>query len=371
MLNQNKLILTFVMLVQASSALLAMDKKHDTKLDALHKKNGTDIYKKIGTTLLERMERLAYRNRIALLPAILDGGGLNIKLGCTALLNECKKCYDTYRTNHKLTNPHGHKFILNAAYFDGSKNDKDLWIYSSKSNDDLLDITSPNRLIGHSLTQGQFGVIGWSDGATQFIISEADKALLNNLSEEQMQWIVNLYDTNKVNQKYSYEDFRIYVSLNRRIQKNIMYYYRFSDNCFEFDSHRVEEFLCECAPEFPITETIMALTKLDQYDKPLSKKIVWFAGIIKKMAALQATKEQIQWVASLCNRSYYECPLDEEQIFNSIDPTIRRSLRSYLSLTFFDPTKQRSYFSLSWGHFASFTLGAAAILSGMWWYKKL
>lgn len=292
--------------------------------DQLETRTGKDAKRIVGVKCLEYLERFTYRNREALLPAIIDRIGNDshrIGVMIPEMADYCKEYYETYKTHTKLQNPHANKFIVGGVVFKGDYNEKNQHVYHLKPNEKLQNISAPAALCGFSLTQGTMAMIVWSDGVTQIIINEADKALLNELSEDQIRWIINCYRSGWDTRQYSYDDFCIFATLPRFIQQNLTRYYQIKPCRFNFDRSRIVEFLCDIAARYEITDGALEFTNLNITEiHNLSK----FASQIHRMAKKDATQQQIEFVASLyaCNDESYKT----NEVFASLRTLMQQSI---------------------------------------------
>ena len=158
---------------------------------------------KIFATYHHEIELLAMRHREELLPAILnydfnDHNKKVVALRTVGLSDPRKMLQDSYINNRQAIVLLGRRerFIVKAVIVDQFTYHYGVFnvLVTSRDNANLdQQIKNPQQLFGGPIGVGRYGMLLWSDGSQQIIISESDRRRLNNLSREQLEFIVSLY----------------------------------------------------------------------------------------------------------------------------------------------------------------------------------
>lgn len=183
------------------------------------------IQAKTLVTYFDQIKILAQRHRLSLLPAIFPGAIQRFDESDCEDDDEieplpCKWYFETLpalHLSHEMYEDHlthnprssNNRFIISGALYARGKK----FFYLDNVNESC---DAPHKLFGFSIPEGTFALLGWSDGKTQVALSQAELATLENLSYDQLTWIVGLY--NRRSYVCSEEDFKIFRSLKENMQ---------------------------------------------------------------------------------------------------------------------------------------------------------
>jgi len=210
----------------------------------LESKIKADPTRHVARMAIKQRQLLAYRDRQSLLPAIIPMAGDNLNWHLQQAALDCARTHEQYLAektqaerdqlelvlvdqarvrrpialHYYIISPHlNPQFISHNCYPEQ---------YANPENAFRKNETNPRLLFHRELLRGECAIIGFSDGSLQIHIHKTDSQTLENLSDEQHNFIKSLYVQGDVSLTESQQ--AIFDSLDSGIQANLHRYHRFT-----------------------------------------------------------------------------------------------------------------------------------------------